>query len=132
LRIHCPDILPQYFALALQVKGEYEKFSRSNHTSTQRIKSLTIQVPDLSIQKEIPDMLNKYAEDLHFDKMNVSDIDKKSHKILVDYIRDVCKKISPFLSDLRFPYEFTHHTGSNAAGARIAPQRKSIEYNYKN
>lgn len=101
LRIHCPNILPQYFALALQVEGEYEKFSRSNRASTQRIKSLTIQVPDLSIQKKILDMLNKFAEDIHFDKMNVSDIDKKSRKILIDYIGDICKEDSTLEKMLR-------------------------------
>ena len=85
----------------LQVEGEYEKFSRSNRASTQRIKSLTIQVPDLSIQKEILSMLNKFAEDIHFDKMTVSDIDKKSRKILVNYIGDICKEDSTLEKMLR-------------------------------
>ena len=66
-----------------------------------RIKSLTIQVPDLSIQKKILDMLNKFAEDIHFDKMNVSDIDKKSRKILIDYIGDICKEDSTLEKMLR-------------------------------
>ena len=101
LRIHCTDILPQYFALALQVEGEYEKFSRSNRASTQRIKSLTIQVPDLNIQKKILNMMKKFAEDIHFDKMKVSDIDKKSRKILVDYIGEICQEDSTLEKMLR-------------------------------
>lgn len=101
LKIHCTDILPQYFALALQVEGEYEKFSRSNRASTQRIKSLTIQVPDLNIQKKILNMMKKFAEEIHFDKIKVSDIDKKSRKILVDYIGDICQEDSTLEKMLR-------------------------------
>lgn len=41
LRIKTDDILPKYMALALQVEGEFERFSRSNRASTQRIANLT-------------------------------------------------------------------------------------------
>ena len=37
LRIKTDDIIPKYMALALQVEGEFERFSRSNRASTQRI-----------------------------------------------------------------------------------------------
>ena len=53
LRIYCDEILPEYMVFVLQVEGEYEHFSRHNRASIQRIQSLTIQVPELSIQKEI-------------------------------------------------------------------------------
>jgi len=91
LRIHSANILPQYFALALLIEGEYEKFSRSNRASTQRIKSLTIQIPDLTMQNKILKMLDKFAEDIRFDRIKISDIDKKSRKLLVDYIGDICQ-----------------------------------------
>lgn len=42
LRIKTDDILPKYMALALQVEGEFERFSRSNRASTQRIANLII------------------------------------------------------------------------------------------
>ena len=90
LRINNPDILPHYFALALQVEGEYEKFSRSNRASTQRIKNLTIQIPDKKIQKKILTMLQKFSEDIHYDRLSLSDIDKKSRKLLVSYLGDIC------------------------------------------
>lgn len=90
LRINNPDILPHYFALALQVEGEYEKFSRSNRASTQRIKNLTIQIPNRKIQKKILTMLQKFSEDIHYDRMKVSDIDKKSRKLLISYLGDIC------------------------------------------
>lgn len=56
LRIKTDNIIPKYLALALEVEGLYEKFSRSNRASTQRIKSLTIQIPeDTSIQQAVID-----------------------------------------------------------------------------
>lgn len=55
LRIKTEDILPKYMALALQVEGEFERFSRSNRASTQRIANLIIQVPSVSEQQKIVD-----------------------------------------------------------------------------
>jgi restriction endonuclease S subunit len=54
-----PEILPDYFALALEVAGIHEKFSRHNRASTQRIKKLLIQVPPKSDQYAL---LEKYHE----------------------------------------------------------------------
>ena len=42
-------------ALALQVEGEFERFSRSNRASTQRIANLIIQAPSVSEQQKIVD-----------------------------------------------------------------------------
>lgn len=53
LRIKTDDILPKYMALALQVEGEFERFSRSNRASTQRIANLIIQVPSISEQQSV-------------------------------------------------------------------------------
>lgn len=92
LRISTDKILPEYFALALQVEGEYEKFSRSNRASTQRIKSLTIQVPEMDIQQQIVDMMKKFANDIRYNKIKLSDIDKKSRNLLADYIGDICRE----------------------------------------
>ncbi|MCH5344933.1 MAG: N-6 DNA methylase [Acetatifactor sp.] len=55
LRIHSTDILPQYMAIALEVEGTFEKFSRNNRASAQRIKNLIVQVPSLSKQQEVVD-----------------------------------------------------------------------------
>lgn len=54
-----PDIIPDYFALALEVAGIHEKFSRHNRASTQRIKKLLIQIPAKDTQK---DLLKHYQE----------------------------------------------------------------------
>ena len=53
IRIKNDNILPKYLVYALQVEGEYERFSRANRASTQRIASLIIQVPELEKQKKI-------------------------------------------------------------------------------
>lgn len=59
LRVNTDTILPKYLAMALKVEGEYERFSRNNRASTQRIKNLTIQVPELVVQKKIVQEIDK-------------------------------------------------------------------------
>lgn len=58
LRIKTNDILPKYMAVALQVEGEFERFSRSNRASTQRISNLLVQVPDVTVQQRIVDEID--------------------------------------------------------------------------
>ena len=53
LRIKTDDIVPKYMALALQVEGEFERFSRTNRASTQRISNLTIQIPSVLDQQKV-------------------------------------------------------------------------------
>lgn len=60
LRVNNDDIVPRYLALALQVAGEFEKFSRNNRASTQRIKGLTIQIPeDKDTQQKVVDEIER-------------------------------------------------------------------------
>ena len=91
IRLSCDNIIPKYFAVVLQVEGEYEKFSRSNRASTQRIKNLMIQVPDLATQKNILEMLDEFAQSIRYHRISVSDIDQASRDILSRYIGDICK-----------------------------------------
>ena len=53
IRVNTDKILPKYLALALQVEGEYERFSRSNRASTARIKNLTVQIPSVDVQRKV-------------------------------------------------------------------------------
>ena len=46
------EILPKYLAYSLLKAGEQERFSRANRASTERVRALTITVPDMDIQKE--------------------------------------------------------------------------------
>lgn len=76
LRIKTDDIIPKYMALALQVEGEFERFSRSNRASTQRIANLIIQIPSFVEQQKVID---------EFDS-----IDKKflmNRKLLIHYLK---------------------------------------------
>lgn len=64
LRIKDSSIVPEYFATALFVEGQFERFSRSNRASTQRIKSLTIQIPQKEKQEAIVLELKSYDNEI--------------------------------------------------------------------
>ena len=64
LRVRTDKILPKYLAMALKVEGEYERFSRNNRASTQRIKNLTIQVPEKAVQKKIVQEIEKFDKQI--------------------------------------------------------------------
>lgn len=53
LRTSSNDIVPKYLALALEVEGRHERFSRYNRASTQRIKALSLYFPEKKIQEKI-------------------------------------------------------------------------------
>jgi type I restriction enzyme M protein len=46
LRTDEKRVTPKYLAMALEVEGKLEKFSRNNRASIQRIKSLSVRLPD--------------------------------------------------------------------------------------
>lgn len=53
IRILIDDIIPEFLAMALEVEGKLEKFSRANRASTDRIRKISIFVPeDINEQKE--------------------------------------------------------------------------------
>lgn len=47
------EILPKYLTYPLLKAGEQERFSRANRASTERVRALTITVPDIDIQKNV-------------------------------------------------------------------------------
>lgn len=51
LRIKKDEIVPKYMALALEYEGKLQKFSRSNRASAQRIRNVTLQIPN-DIEKQ--------------------------------------------------------------------------------
>lgn len=53
LRTRNPDIIPEYLALALEKEGKYERFSRSNRASIQRIRALELLIPNKEKQTEL-------------------------------------------------------------------------------
>lgn len=53
LRVYSDDIIPKFLAIALEAEGIYEGFSRNKRASTQRIRNLSLLVPQKSEQKRI-------------------------------------------------------------------------------
>lgn len=47
------EILPKYLTYPLLKAGEQERFSRANRASTERVRALTITVPDIKIQRDV-------------------------------------------------------------------------------
>lgn len=64
LRVNNENINPKYLALVLKAEGEYERFSRSNRASTERIKNIEIQLPELSKQNDIVMKIEKINQDI--------------------------------------------------------------------
>ena len=78
LRIKTDDIVPKYMALALQVEGEFERFSRSNRASTQRISNLIIQIPSVADQQKVVDEIEAINKKIS-DEQAI--IDEQSEKV---------------------------------------------------
>lgn len=53
MRVLNDKLIPKYIMYALEYEGIQSRFSRSNRASTQRVKDLIIQAPDISIQKRV-------------------------------------------------------------------------------
>lgn len=88
LRIKTDDILPKYMALALQVEGEFERFSRSNRASTQRIANLIIQVPSVSEQQKIVDEIETIEKRIADEQAIISEQSAKVKSKFVEMFGD--------------------------------------------
>ena len=78
LRIKTDDILPKYMALALQVEGEFERFSRSNRASTQRIANLIIQVPSISEQQSVVEKIENIDKKISDEQAIITEQSEKA------------------------------------------------------
>ena len=77
LRIKTDDIIPKYMALALQVEGEFERFSRSNRASTQRISNLVIQIPSVAAQQKVVDEIEVIDKKISDEQAIISEQSEK-------------------------------------------------------
>ncbi|WP_243343731.1 N-6 DNA methylase [Anaerococcus sp. AGMB09787] len=59
LRLKTDKILIDYLVYALQVEGEYERFSRNYRASIQKVRQLIIQVPPIEEQEKIIEEIKK-------------------------------------------------------------------------
>lgn len=53
------EILPKYLTYPLLKAGEQERFSRANRASTERVRALTIKVPNIETQKDVVSKVHK-------------------------------------------------------------------------
>ena len=89
LRINNADIIPEYLALALEKEGKYERFSRSNRASVQRIRALELLIPD---KKKQNDLLKK------IEQIDISL--KKQRDIIAQCKREIKDKFSELFGNI--------------------------------
>jgi len=80
-------VLPYYLVYPLQKEGERLRFSRANRASTERIRSLSLQVPSLGIQKEVVEKLRKYDSEIANAKQQISSAPSRKQAILDKYLK---------------------------------------------
>lgn len=80
-------ILPRYLAYAIDEEGKRQRFSRVNRASTQRIKSLTITVPPINVQKDIVEQIVSYDGEIVELKNKMSQCSANKQAILDKYLK---------------------------------------------
>ena len=81
------EVLPRYLVYPLQKEGETQRFSRVNRASTERIRSLIIQVPSIEVQKEVVEKLSKIDEEISKAKLYVANASSAKQAILDKYLK---------------------------------------------
>lgn len=81
------EVLPRYLVYPLQKEGETQRFSRVNRASTERIRSLIIQVPSIEDQKEVVEKLSKIDEEISKAKLYVANASSAKQAILDKYLK---------------------------------------------
>ena len=94
LRIKTDDIIPKYMALALQVEGEFERFSRSNRASTQRISNLVIQIPSVADQQKVIDEIEAIDKKITDEQAIISEQSEKVKSKFVEMFGNINNSIS--------------------------------------
>lgn len=93
LRIKTNDIVPKYMALALQVEGEFERFSRSNRASTQRISNLIIQVPSVTEQQKVVGEIESVDKKIADERAIISEQSEKVKSKFAEMFGDIEDRI---------------------------------------
>lgn len=80
-------VVPRYLVYPLMKAGEAERFSRSNRASIERIKALTIMLPNISIQKEAVKKILKLEKEMDELKAKMNECIAMKQKILDKYLK---------------------------------------------
>lgn len=102
LRIKTDDIIPKYMALALQVEGKFERFSRSNRASTQRISNLIIQVPSVVDQQRIVDEIEAIDKKIADEQaIIIEQSEKVKSKFVEMFGTNHVSSLKPYIEQIR-------------------------------
>lgn len=89
LRVYNDSIMPEYLAIALDVAGQFERFSRKNRASTQRIKGLTVQIPSIDKQREILEEVSEYDKIIQTFNRKINGIEKEINEVFTNMFGNV-------------------------------------------
>ena len=78
---------PRYLVWPLLKAGETERFSRSNRASTERVKALSIMLPDIDTQNKVAQQLIKLENEIAELKRKMQDCIIKKQEILDKYLK---------------------------------------------
>lgn len=78
---------PRYLVYPLLKAGESERFSRANRASTERIKALSIMLPDINVQNEVAEKLIELETEMLTLKDSLSKCAEKKQVILDKYLK---------------------------------------------
>ena len=82
------EILPKYLTYPLLKAGEQERFSRANRASTERVRALTITVPDIDTQKDVVAKVLECEAKIAEAKAVITGSAKRKQAILDKYLKD--------------------------------------------
>lgn len=89
LRLKTNKILLDYLVYALQVEGEYERFSRNYRASIQKVKQLVIQIPPIEEQEKIIEEIKKVDLVIEEQKSTIEKYDEDIKSKFVEMFGDV-------------------------------------------
>ena len=86
IRIKTKEVNPRYLTWALNEAGKEKRFSRSHRASTDRIKGISIQVPDIKIQNELEKEIIKQEKIIKNANKIIESITERKQAILKKHL----------------------------------------------
>lgn len=86
IRIKTKEVNPRYLTWALNEAGKEKRFSRSHRASTDRIKGISIKVPDIKTQNDLEKEIIKQEKVIEKAKKVIEKIAEKKQAVLDKYL----------------------------------------------
>ncbi|MDO5770378.1 MAG: restriction endonuclease subunit S, partial [Psychrobacter sp.] len=86
IRVLTDNVNPKYLTWILNKAGETERFSRHHRASTERVKNLNLQLPDIAIQNEVVDSIVVLEEQIAQAQSVIDNAHDKKQKIIKQYL----------------------------------------------